>query len=143
MLDTLLKSLIMNSMETQPQHAIFTRAASLRRLVPVLAGSFIFFLLMLILHPGHPCTPLGLLVALTILFAGGLGLILQWASWLDAFLDRWINSLLHGANVLYVSPERPRSLRWFFQISLSIPAESLKITYSQPKNAQAPNPKTA
>uniref|UniRef100_E6Q8X0 Uncharacterized protein n=1 Tax=mine drainage metagenome TaxID=410659 RepID=E6Q8X0_9ZZZZ len=126
-------------METQPATSIFTQAAFLRQLPPVLVGSGATLLLLFIFHPGHRAAPLGLLVALTILVGAAMGLILQAACWLDAFLDKWVRAMLHGAACLYSPQEKPRSLRWLIVFSLQIPSKALKIAFSQPISAQAPN----
>jgi hypothetical protein len=142
-LDSVLNPLIIGSMDKQPDTSIFTQAAFLRQLLPVLVGSAVALLLLLILHPGHCAAPLGLLVAMTVLLGAGIGLIPQAACWLDSFLDRLIRAMLHGAACLYSPPERPRFLRWLIISSLQIPCKALSIAFFQPLQAQAPNQKTA
>lgn len=138
-LDSVLNPPIIGGMDKQPHISIFTQAASLRQLLPVLAGSGVALLLLLILHPGHAPAPLGLLVALAIFLGVGIGLIPQVAGWLDSFLGGWIRALLHGAACLYSPRQKPRSLRWLIVFSLQIPSKALKIAFSKPISAQAPN----
>jgi hypothetical protein len=91
----------------------------------------------------HPISPLAPLAGLVV-SAAFFGLIWfhgsQRKGSLAAFLSRWINGMEHGAACLYCPPEKPRSLRWLtIAAALQVPSNVLRIAFSQPKNAQAPN----
>ena len=144
-LDTAVKPLIIGCMDIKHTPSIWSLSQFLGESQALLLASLGAVLLMVVLHPYHPCPPLGLQVGVAVLLTSLMGFAWLGAhrTGLSAFLNKWVQSMEHGAACLLSPHTKPRSLRRFLTFIFCIPSKSLKLAFSQPKLPQAPNQNAA